>query len=107
MIRRRRTQIMHRDDKLMDWWAIILDVSTATTMDNTADPQIKLRYSNDAGRTFSDWMFEPLGQIGETEHRVVFRKLGIGRRRVWETECSENLQLTINAAYAEVEVLGD
>lgn len=107
MIRRRRAQIMHRDDRLMDWWAIILDVSTATTMSNVADPQIKLRYSNDAGRTFSDWMFEPLGKIGETDHRVVFRKLGIGRRRVWETECSENLQLTINAAYAEVEVLGD
>ncbi len=107
MIRRRRTQIFHTNNKLMDWWALILDVSVATTDSNVADPQIRLRYSNDAGRTWSSWLFEPLGRIGETLHRVVYRKLGIGRNRVFEIECSENLQLTVQAGYAEVEVLGD
>jgi len=107
MIRRRRTQIFHTNNKLMDWWALILDVSVATTDSNVADPQIKMRYSNDAGRTWSNWLFEPLGRIGETLHRVVYRKLGNGRNRVFEIECSEDLQLTIQGGYAELEVLGD
>ena len=107
MIRRRRTQVYHVNNMLMDWWSIVLDLSTATTPLLTADPEIKLRYSDDHGQTFSDWLFEPLGRIGETMHRVVFWKLGISRNRIFEIECSEDLPLTVVAAYAEVEVLGD
>jgi len=107
MIRRRRTQIFHSDNKLMDWWCLILDVSTATTLSLTDDPKIKMRYSNDSGQTWSDWIIESLGKIGETLHRVTWDKLGISRNRVFEIECSEDLDLTLQAAYAEVEVLAD
>lgn len=107
LVRRRRTQIMHNTGNLMRWWGIIIDVAVATTVSVSTSPAIKLRYSNDAGRTWSDWLFAPLGNIGDTDHRVYFRKLGIGRRRVWEIECSEDLPLDIIAAYADVEILRD
>lgn len=107
IIRRRTTQIMHQNDRLMDWYEIVIDVTTATTTSTTANPAIKLRYSDDAGRTWSSWLFEPLGKSGETKHRVVYRKLGASRRRKWEIECSENLALTIVGAYAKVIVLDD
>jgi len=107
MIRRRRTQIFHSDNKLMDWWSLILDISTATTLIPTANPLIKMRYSNDSGQTWSTWLVESLGKIGETMHRVTWDKLGISRNRVFEIECSEDLDLTLQAAYAEVEVLAD
>lgn len=107
MIRRRRTQIFHTNDKLMDWWSLVLDCTTATTLVPDFDPLIRMRYSNDSGQTWSAFLTEPLGRIGETQHRVQWDKLGNGRNRVFEIECSEDLNLTIQAGYAEVEVLAD
>lgn len=107
IIRRRRTQIYHKDNYDLDWHALVLDITTATTLSPSAKPQVKMRYSNDAGQTWSSWLFEPLGQIGKTLHRVQWRKLGQGRNRVYEIECSEDLNLTLQGGYAELSVLRD
>lgn len=107
MIRRRRTQIIHQNNYLIDFWSVVLDCTTATTKSPTAEPLIKMRYSNDGGQTWSSWLFETLGRIGETTHRVKWDKLGAGRNRVFEFECSENLNLTILGGYAEIEIRRD
>ena len=107
MIRRRRTQIIHTNNYEIDFWSLVLDVTTATTISPSDDPLIKMRYSNDGGQTWSSWLFESLGRIGETQHRVKWDKLGAGRNRVFEFECSESINLTIQGGYAEITVRGD
>lgn len=107
MIRRRRTQVFHHNNHTMDFWSLILDCTTATTSSNVDNPQIGMRYSNDSGQTWSSWLFESLGRIGQTLHRVKWDKLGSGRNRVFEIQCSEDLDLTIQAGYCEISMAAD
>lgn len=107
MIRRRRTQIIHQNNYELDFWSVVLDCTTATTESPSATPLIKMRYSNDGGQTWSSWLFESLGKIGETQHRVKWDKLGSGRNRVFEFECSEDLNLSILGGYAEISIRND
>lgn len=109
MIRRRRTQVFHVNRKSIDFWALEIDFES--TPDGTIalgeGAQIKMRYSNDAGRTWSDWLQEDLGGIGETFHRVIWEQLGSGRERVFELEMSDAANLTLIAAYAEISMTTD
>jgi hypothetical protein len=109
MIRRRRSQMVHVLNKEMDFWSLIVDLQggVGTVLPAGANPQLKMRYSNDGGQTWSNYLIEDVGAIGETLRRVVFDQLGSGRQRVWEIELSEAVNLTIVAAYAEIEVLAD
>lgn len=109
MIRRRRSQMVHVLNKEMDFWALIVDLQggVGTVFADGANPLLKMRYSNDAGQTWSNYLIEEVGAIGETLQRVVFDQLGSGRQRVWEIELSDAVNLTIVGAYAEVEVLAD
>lgn len=107
IVRRRRTQILEQSNLELDFHSVVLDVTTATTTDPAAEPQIKMRYSDDAGQTWTDWLSEPLGRIGEYQQRVKWAKLGAGRNRLFEFECSENLNLTIIGGYAEISARRD
>lgn len=110
MIRRRRSQIVHVNNKLMSFWSVIIDVEGAPdgTQDSAgADPKLKLRFSNDGGRTWSDHLIRSIGQIGETMARVRFDKLGVARNRVFEISLSDAVNLTVLGAYAEIEVHDD
>ena len=107
--RTRRTQIYHVNNSLMDWWALVVDLEggVGNLLAPGDDPMLKMRYSNDGGRTFSNFLLGEIGKIGDTTQRVVFRNLGSGRNRVFEIVVSDPVNVTIINAYAEVEVLGD
>ncbi len=108
-VRRRRTQIYHRNNHRLDWWEVVVDCQPAvgTAQPPADNPVIRLRYSDDAGATFGPQLIEPLGKVGETERRAVFRNLGQARNRVFEIEVSDPVQVTIIGAYAVVEELMD
>ncbi|ASK88464.1 packaged DNA stabilization protein [Sphingorhabdus sp. SMR4y] len=42
-----------------------------------ADPQIEMRYSDDAGNTWEEWELESLGEQGDYSQRVEWRALGM------------------------------
>lgn len=107
IVKRRRTQIFHKDNHLLDWIELIIDIGPATTEDLELDPLIKLRYSDDGGRSWGYWLTESLGRIGDFEHRVVFRSLGISRNRVYEIEISEAIYISLIGAYAVIDILRD
>ncbi len=108
-VRRRVTQVFHRHNHLMDWWELVVDVQSGVgnQVDPGSNPQLRLRYSDDGGATWSQTLSEPLGKIGERQRRAVYRNLGSSRQRVFELEMSDPVELTIIAAYAVVQVLGD
>ncbi len=107
MIRLRRAQIIHNMNKTLTFWSLIVDLQGGVGNSTSPDPKIKMRYSNDGGQTWSNYLTEQLGAIGETFKRVKFDKLGSGRNRVFEVELSDAVNLVIIAAYAEITVDGD
>lgn len=108
-VRRRRSQIYHHHNHLMDWWELVVDVQSGVgnQVDPGTDPVIRLRYSDDGGVSWSDQLLQPLGKIGERARRAVFRALGSSRQRVFEVEISEPVEVTIISAYAVVGILED
>ena len=65
-----------------------LDASTGTAASAEADPSVQLRLSTDGGRTWDDWLSEPLGRQGDFEEQAVWSGLGLFRGRLllqWRT----------------------
>lgn len=65
-----------------------------------ATPQVMLRYSNDGGLNWSNWLPQPLGLTGEFLHRIIWRRLGMARDRVWQVRCTDNIAFDIVAGVA-------
>jgi hypothetical protein len=107
--RRRRTQIYHVDNRLMDWWSLIVDVKAAVgnVSGSGNNPILKMRYSDDGGINWSAWLESPMGQSGDTQQRCVYNGLGQSRNRVFELEYDGPTAFTIIAAFAEVTILND
>lgn len=61
--------------------------------------QIYLRYSNDGGFTWSDLLKNDLGRKGDYSKRVIWRRLGSARDRVWEVSINDPIRFTLLNAY--------
>ena len=57
--------------------------------------QIYLRYSNDGGFTWSDLLKNDLGKKGDYSKRVIWRRLGSARDRVWEVSINDPIRFTL------------
>jgi hypothetical protein len=59
------------------------------------DPQIALSWSIDGGHTWSAQHWRSLGAVGKYKTRVIWRRLGIARDRVWKIEISDPVKVII------------
>jgi hypothetical protein len=50
----------------------------------TTDPQAMLRWSNDGGSTWSNEHWSAIGKTGKYKNRIIWRRLGYARDRVYE-----------------------
>jgi hypothetical protein len=55
-------------------------------------PQVMLRWSNDSGQTWSNEYWASAGLLGNYAARVLWRRLGMGRNRVFEAAMSDPIQ---------------
>ncbi len=67
------------------------------------DPQIGMRYSNNRGKTWSNWRTQSLGKLGEDDKRVFFTTLGAARIG-WtaHTSVTDPIDASINGADLDV-----
>lgn len=82
-----------------------IDMETGVGIDGSGQgsaPKLMLRWSNDSGRTWSNYREGEIGEIGETTTRVVFRRLGSARNRIYELSISDPVKVVINGAEIEV-----
>ena len=107
MVRTRRSQVFHVLNNSIDFWALIVDIQGGIGTATSPNPILKMRYSNDAGQTWSDWLQENCGGVGQYNRRIVFDQLGSGRNRLFEIQLSDAVNLTIIGAYAEITVDAD
>ena len=66
---------------------------------NQRPAQIMLRWSNDGGKTFSNWYFLSVGMVGEYDKRVIKRMLGRARKRLWDVAWTDPYPYRFNDAF--------
>ena len=71
-------------------------------LDGAGNPraaQITLRWSDDGGHSWSNGQDRSIGQSGNFKHRVMFRRLGVSRDRVYELVGADPVPYRIVDAY--------
>jgi len=78
-----------------------LDCRTGVGTDGTnqgQQPTVMLRYSDDGGQSWSSEKWAQLGRIGQTQARVIWRRLGQSRNRVYEITVTDPVDIAIMGA---------
>lgn len=91
------------DLKRLTHWVFWADMQCGTIVDETADPQLNLRWSDNRGQSFGDWVQTPLGRTGEYLTSPQFQRLGMARDRVYELMWSVDMKTALNGAYIGLE----
>jgi len=63
-----------------------------------SDPQAMLRWSNDGAKTWSSEHWASIGKMGENVCRALWRKLGLGRDRVFEVTITDPVKVVMLGA---------
>lgn len=66
-----------------------------------AAPLVNLRWSDDGGNSWSQTMQQQLGAEGVYRRNVQFRRLGMGRDRVWEISWAASVRTALNGAFSD------
>lgn len=68
-----------------------------------SDPQLRLRWSNDGGHTWSNERMVSAGKVGQYSARAKFNRLGSGRNRVFEISMTDDAKFAVLGAVIEME----
>ena len=71
----------------------VLDCTTGEAA--SGDPQVELSWSNDGGATFGNPVLRSAGALGNRYQRIVWRRLGRSRDRVWKLRFSADAEFVI------------
>ncbi len=83
-----------------------LDVETGVGVDGGTqgtDPQAMLQWSNDHGHSWSNEHWTSIGAIGARLSRVIWRRLGHARDRVYRVRISDPVKVTLLGAEIDIE----
>jgi hypothetical protein len=65
-------------------------------------PLATLRWSDDRGNTWSSGITKSIGKMGEYRTRVIWRRLGRSRARIFELVTHAKVRIAITDAYLEL-----
>ena len=105
--RARRAQHISNEEKWVFYHKLQIDLETGIgpsppLLDgggNARDPIINLRWSDDGGHSWSNERSRGAGKIGVRRTRVIWRRMGRSRDRVFEISMSDPVPWRIIAAY--------
>jgi hypothetical protein len=81
----------------------IADMQVGAGLEGTnADPQVRLRWSDDRGASWGNKITTTLGKIGETLTSIQFQRLGMARHRVFELSWTAPVKTALNGAWVQV-----
>lgn len=83
-----------------------LDMETGVGLSGTGqgtNPQAVLQWSDDGGHTWSNEKWASVGAIGATKTRVIWRRLGKSRDRVYRIMIADPVRVTLIGAEVDVE----
>lgn len=70
--------------------------------DDSARPEIRLRWSDDRGRSWGNAVTASLGKVGEFLTSIQWQRLGYARDRVFELSWSAPVKTALNGAWIDV-----
>ncbi|CAB4152234.1 hypothetical protein UFOVP620_4 [uncultured Caudovirales phage] len=70
----------------------------------TENPQAMLRWSNDGGSTWSKEYWSSIGQLGKYKNRIIWRRLGWSRDKVFEVVVTDPIKCVIVSANLKASV---
>src|SRR5690606_29003832 len=83
-----------------------LDMETGVGLDREGQgtsPRAMLRWSDDGGHSWSNERWAEIGRIGAKKARVIWRRLGSSRDRVYEVSISDPVKPVLIGAELDVE----
>jgi hypothetical protein len=106
MISRRVTAATFADGAAVTVDEFFVDCATGVGLitGQGSDPQAMLRYSTDAGQNWSNELSRDIGAIGDTNARVRWHSLGLGRDWAFEVSISDPVPRVLIGARARVRV---
>ena len=72
--------------------------SNINSLTPTSNPQAMLRWSNDGGSTWSNEHWSNIGMIGKYKNRIIWRRLGWSRDRIFEVVVTDPIKAVIVSA---------
>lgn len=76
-----------------------MDTGVGLATGQGSDPQAMLRWSKDGGKTWSNSLWRTFGKIGEYTRRCIWRRIGGGRRMVFEVTITDPVKRCITSAF--------
>jgi hypothetical protein len=83
-----------------------LDMETGVgdgSLTQGADPKVMLRWSDDGGHSWSNEYWADAGKIGNRKARVIWRRLGMSRDRVYEVTITDPVKVVLIGAEIDLE----
>ncbi len=107
LIRRlRRAPTLNEEQKMFRYSMFQLDMESGIspiTGQGSPEGTVNLRWSNNGGHTWSNLYPKTVGALGRYSKRVMWRKLGAARNRVFEISMSDPVAWVLLAAYLDIE----
>lgn len=106
LIRKRRGQIIHKENRQLTFDEVIVDVEKGTGIDDDPDtePQLILQYADDGDPVLSTEYKKGFGKKANKRKRLRWKKGGKSRHREYELTMYAAADLTITDMYANVRV---
>lgn len=107
--RERVTPHLSKDMKRVFFKEIQLDAEAGIGLDGDLamqgnNPQAMLQWSDDGGHTWSNEHWTSMGKIGQTTYRMLWRRLGFSRNRVFKTVITDPVKVVLIGAQIDLEV---
>jgi hypothetical protein len=105
IIRQRISPHISKDMNRIFYSRFQLDMETGVGLDGSGQgtaPQAMLSWSDDGGHSWSNEHWTPLGPIGTTRTRAIWRRLGQARNRVFKVSISDPVKVALIGAELDV-----
>jgi len=89
----------------VEYLRFIADMEVGQPSDDN-DPKISLRWSDTRGATYGNPVIQELGDPGQFQTSIQWRRLGMARDRVFEISWSSPVTTALNGAFVEVMRVG-
>jgi hypothetical protein len=100
---RRTSPVAHANQNVI-FYNRLEPVFEAGRAQSGEDPEVALRWSDNAGATWGNYVLAKIGKIGEYAWRTVFYSLGSATNRVYDLQITDNVPRTLIDVVVDAEV---
>ena len=98
IVRLRRSWNIQAEDKALRHYAIHLDIKEGVGNSDITDPSIHMRWRDNMGK-WSNYYTRSMGQVGDQQKKVIWRRLGRSYERVYEFRVTDPCNAVLIDAY--------